>query len=81
MFLDESNFTNDPDTTKVQILLIIPPVIPIVNLRLKMRNPFKKMALSYGAARVGSSLFGELRSAIFARLTQSSVTSLVIKVF
>ena len=46
-----------------------------------MRNPFKKMALSYGAARVGSSLFGELRSAIFARLTQSSVTSLVIKVF
>ncbi len=35
----------------------------------------------YGAARAGSSLFGELRSAIFARVAQSSVTKLATQVF
>lgn len=39
------------------------------------------MALGYGAARAGASLCGELRNAIFARVAQSSVTSLATQVF
>lgn len=38
------------------------------------------LALGYGAARAGSSLFGELRNAVFARVAQSSVTQLATKV-
>ena len=30
------------------------------------------LCIAYGAARAGSSLFGELRSAIFARVAQNS---------
>ncbi len=39
------------------------------------------LALGYGAFRAGASLFGELRNAIFARVAQSSVTSLATQVF
>lgn len=39
------------------------------------------LVIGYGAARAGSSLFGELRSAIFARVAQSSVTQLATQVF
>lgn len=39
------------------------------------------LALGYGAARAGASLFGEARNAIFARVAQASVTSLATKVF
>jgi hypothetical protein len=39
------------------------------------------LALGYGAARAGASLCGELRNAIFARVAQSSVTSLATQVF
>lgn len=38
------------------------------------------LALGYGAARAGASLFGELRNAVFARVAQSSVTQLATKV-
>lgn len=37
--------------------------------------------IAYGAARAGASLFGELRSAIFATVAQSSVTQLATQVF
>lgn len=39
------------------------------------------LVIGYGAARAGASLFGELRSAIFARVAQSSVTKLATQVF
>jgi ATP-binding cassette subfamily B (MDR/TAP) protein 7 len=39
------------------------------------------LIIGYGAARSGASLFGELRSAIFARVAQSSVTQLATQVF
>lgn len=39
------------------------------------------MALGYGAARAGASMCGELRNAIFARVAQSSVSSLATQVF
>jgi ATP-binding cassette, subfamily B (MDR/TAP), member 7 len=39
------------------------------------------LVIGYGAARAGSSLFGELRSAIFATVAQSSVTKLATNVF
>jgi hypothetical protein len=39
------------------------------------------LIIAYGAARVGTSLFGELRSAIFATVAQSSVTKLATNVF
>ena len=39
------------------------------------------LVLGYGAARAGASLFGELRSAIFAKVAQSSVTQLATQVF
>ena len=39
------------------------------------------LIIGYGAARAGSSLFGELRSAIFATVAQSSVTKLATDVF
>ena len=38
------------------------------------------LALGYGAARAGASLFGELRNAIFARVAQGSVTQLATQV-
>ena len=37
--------------------------------------------LGYGALRLTSSLFGELRDAIFAKVTQSSVRRIALKVF
>jgi hypothetical protein len=39
------------------------------------------LIIGYGAARAGASLFGELRSAIFATVAQSSVTKLATQVF
>ena len=39
------------------------------------------LIVGYGAARAGASLFGELRSAIFATVAQSSVTQLATNVF
>ena len=39
------------------------------------------LVVGYGAARAGASLFGELRSAIFATVAQSSVTKLATNVF
>lgn len=39
------------------------------------------LVLGYGCARASASLFGELRSAIFARVAQSSVTQLATQVF
>lgn len=39
------------------------------------------LIIGYGCARAGASLFGELRSAIFARVAQSSVTQLATQVF
>ena len=39
------------------------------------------LVVGYGAARAGSSLFAELRSAIFASVAQSSVTQLATNVF
>jgi hypothetical protein len=39
------------------------------------------LIIGYGAARAGASLFGELRSAIFATVAQSSVTKLATNVF
>jgi ATP-binding cassette subfamily B (MDR/TAP) protein 7 len=39
------------------------------------------LVIGYGAARAGASLFGELRSAIFARVAQNSVTQLATQVF
>jgi ATP-binding cassette subfamily B (MDR/TAP) protein 7 len=39
------------------------------------------LIIGYGAARAGSSLFSELRSAIFATVAQSSVTKLATNVF
>nr|UOU03328.1 ATP-binding cassette subfamily B7-1 [Brachionus rubens] len=39
------------------------------------------LVIGYGAARAGASLFGELRSAIFATVAQSSVTQLATQVF
>ena len=39
------------------------------------------LVVGYGAARASSSLFGELRSAIFATVAQSSVTQLATRVF
>lgn len=39
------------------------------------------MIIGYGAARASASLFGELRSAIFATVAQSSVTKLATQVF
>lgn len=39
------------------------------------------MALGYGACRAGGSLFGEARNAIFAKVAQSSVSSLATQVF
>lgn len=38
------------------------------------------LVIGYGAARAGASLLGELRSAIFARVAQSSVTNLATQV-
>nr|QNH67873.1 ATP-binding cassette transporter subfamily B member 7 [Brachionus rotundiformis] len=39
------------------------------------------LIIGYGCARAGASLFGELRSAIFATVAQSSVTQLATQVF
>nr|APD26513.1 ATP-binding cassette transporter subfamily B member 7 protein [Brachionus koreanus] len=39
------------------------------------------LVIGYGCARAGASLFGELRSAIFASVAQSSVTQLATQVF
>nr|QNH67934.1 ATP-binding cassette transporter subfamily B member 7 X1 [Brachionus plicatilis] len=39
------------------------------------------LIVGYGCARAGASLFGELRSAIFATVAQSSVTQLATQVF
>lgn len=39
------------------------------------------LALGYGAARSGASMFGELRNAIFARVAQASVSSLATQLF
>lgn len=39
------------------------------------------LIIGYGCARAGASLFGELRSAIFARVAQNSVTQLATQVF
>jgi ATP-binding cassette subfamily B (MDR/TAP) protein 7 len=39
------------------------------------------LVVGYGVARTGSSLLGELRSAIFARVAQNSVTQLATQVF
>jgi ATP-binding cassette subfamily B (MDR/TAP) protein 7 len=39
------------------------------------------LVIGYGAARAGSSLMGELRNAVFARVAQNSVTQLATQVF
>ncbi|SCU79526.1 LADA_0B01288g1_1 [Lachancea dasiensis] len=39
------------------------------------------MILSYGAARFGSTLFGELRNAIFATVAQNAITKVSIQTF